>query len=76
MGSREQYESKQESVEGRLEYESKTSSSGSGVLGSLAIGQSGLSLIKLLIWTYHKPYIIIKKCEKEMTLDYVKLTPS
>ncbi|KAG5415971.1 hypothetical protein IGI04_003538 [Brassica rapa subsp. trilocularis] len=41
MGSREQYESKQESVEGRLEYESKTSSSGSGVLGSLAIGQSG-----------------------------------
>ncbi|XP_033132329.1 NAI2-like protein [Brassica rapa] len=40
MGSREQYESKQESVEGRLEYESKTSSSGSGVLGSLAIGQS------------------------------------
>ncbi|CAG7890120.1 unnamed protein product [Brassica rapa] len=41
MGSREQYESMQESVEGRLEYESKTSSSGSGVLGSLAIGQSG-----------------------------------
>ena len=65
MGSREQYESKQESVEGRLEYESKTSSSGSGVLGYLAIGQSGLSLIKLLIWTYHKPYIIIKNVRRK-----------
>ncbi|KAG2317767.1 hypothetical protein Bca52824_020889 [Brassica carinata] len=41
MGSRQQYESKQESMEGRLEYESKTSSSGSGVIGSLSIGQSG-----------------------------------
>ncbi|CAH8353744.1 unnamed protein product [Eruca vesicaria subsp. sativa] len=41
MGSRQQYESKEESVEGRLEYESKTSSSGSGVIGSLSIGQTG-----------------------------------
>ncbi|CAH8368651.1 unnamed protein product [Eruca vesicaria subsp. sativa] len=42
MGSRQQYESKQESVESRLEYEStKTSSSGSGVIGSLSIGQTG-----------------------------------
>ncbi|KAJ0238502.1 NAI2-like protein [Hirschfeldia incana] len=43
-GSRQQYKSKQESMEGRLEYESKRSSSGSsgsGILGSLAIGQSG-----------------------------------
>ncbi|KAH0943621.1 hypothetical protein HID58_003258 [Brassica napus] len=39
MGSREQYESKQESVEGRLEYESKTSSSGSGVHGAVRINQ-------------------------------------